>query len=252
MSSQASFRGISKDVPGENQIHRGTTTMHLRRNPAGSRHAITAGWMVIAILFGMQALAAEPAPRRNAKELLAIRLQAAGGHDREWRARMLESRTSADFCVRCHGENGESVTPLVPNLAGQNPYYLLEQIEMFADGRRKDFIMSPLARQISQEDKIAVVFYFSSMPGVRKAADPVLAGEGAVLYGQRCLSCHGREAHGSDRYARLAGQHPAYLKRRLEEFRNAAGNSTSAMTGIAQTLSEKEMDGLAAYLSAQP
>lgn len=226
--------------------------MHLRRNHAGWRRVIAAGSMVATALFAVPAAAAESAPPRSAGELLAIRLQAAERHGPEWKTRMAEGRARADFCIRCHGENGDSVMPLVPNLAGQNPYYLLEQIEKFADGRRKDFIMSPLARQISQEDRIAVVYYFSSMPGARKAADPVLAREGAVLYSQRCLSCHGREAHGSDQYARLAGQHPAYLKRRLEEFRNATGNATTVMSGIAQTLSEKEMDGLAAYLSAQP
>lgn len=227
--------------------------MHLHRKQVGLRYVIAAGWMAVAALLAVPALAAEPdPPPRDARELLAIRLQAVGRNTPEWKALMVDGRTRADFCAHCHGEAGNSVMPLVPNLGGQNPFYLLEQIEKFADGRRKDYIMSPLARQFSREDRIAVVFYYANMPAGRQAADPALVERGAVLYGQRCIACHGREAHGSDKYARLAGQHPAYLKRRLADFREVTGNAASVMSGIALTLSENETAALTAYLSVQP
>ena len=42
------------------------------------------------------------------------------------------------FCNVCHGKDGNSKRPGVPNLAAQNPVYLLDQIQRFADGRRYD------------------------------------------------------------------------------------------------------------------
>ena len=40
----------------------------------------------------------------------------------------------AAVCANCHGDNGNSTKPEVPNLAGQNTAYLLEQVRQFADG----------------------------------------------------------------------------------------------------------------------
>lgn len=210
--------------------------------------------LVMVFLLGtaLPAPAADPAPPRGAQELLAIRLQAVERDSPEWKALMADGRSRADFCARCHGQDGNSVAPLVPNLAGQSPYYLLEQIERFADGRRKDFIMSPLARQFSQDDKIALVFYYTNMPARSQTADPALAGAGAMLYGQRCIACHGPDAHGGDKYARLAGQHPDYLKRRLTGFSEATGGAVSVMTGIAMTLTEQDIERITAYLSSLP
>ena len=42
-------------------------------------------------------------------------------------------RKVAAVCANCHGEGGTSTKPSIPNLAGQNPAYLLEQMRQFAD-----------------------------------------------------------------------------------------------------------------------
>ena len=70
-----------------------------------------------------------------------------------------------------------------------------------------------------------------------------------------CIACHGFE--GSARaqgYARLAGQPEAYLKKQLKDFASGA-RSDSTMTTLAVSMSDREIDGLAAYFSkmkAQP
>jgi cytochrome c553 len=50
-------------------------------------------------------------------------------------------RKAAAVCAYCHGDGGNSVKPDVPNLAGQNTAYLLEQIQQFSDGRRRNEFM---------------------------------------------------------------------------------------------------------------
>ena len=222
--------------------------MLLHRNGNGIRR-LAAGCLTIVSLFGTPAPAAGPEASKGAQELLAVRLQA-GRDSLEWKAHMADGLARSDFCARCHGQDGTSVMPLVPNLAGQSPYYLLEQIEQFADGRRKDFIMSPLARHSSRQDKVALAFYYANLTPRVQVSKPEHARQGGVLYPQRCIGCHGQDAHGNDNFARLAGQHPDYLKRRLTGFREADENAPSVMAGIAQFLSEKDIEALASYLAS--
>jgi cytochrome c553 len=69
------------------------------------------------------------------------------------------------FCANCHGEAGVSKTPEVPNLAGQNPAYLLEQIRKFGAGERKDQFMQGLIKVLKDEERVQVAM----RPGWRKA-----------------------------------------------------------------------------------
>ena len=196
--------------------------------------------------------AAEPASTASARGLLTARMLQVERDSPAWKALLADGKAHTEFCARCHGEDGNSKEPLVPNLAGQNAQYLLDQIEQFADGRRKDFIMSPLARQYRREDRVVVALYYASMSARPQSTDPARVAQGAVLYGERCIACHGQGAHGSDQYARLAGQHPAYLQRRLAGFQAASGVSLSPMTEIARALNQRQIEQLTDYLSSLP
>ena len=74
-------------------------------------------------------------------------------------------RKVAAVCANCHGEGGNSVLPSVPNLAGQNPAYLLEQVRQFADGRRRYEFMEGMIRAMSNDEKIGSVLFYSRKPG---------------------------------------------------------------------------------------
>lgn len=188
----------------------------------------------------------------GARARLAARLAADTAAANE--ALLDEAREHIAFCVRCHGEDGNSVMPLVPNLAGQNAYYLLEQIERFASGRRKDFIMTPLSRQFSPDGAAAVALYFARQRPRPYAADAGLQARGRALFHERCTGCHGADARGGERYARLAGQRPEYLRHRLHEFQTqmpTEGTGT-VMLGIARGLSDADVEALAAYLASLP
>jgi cytochrome c553 len=63
----------------------------------------------------------------------------------------------ASFCANCHGPSGQSVRPDVPNLAGQNTVYVLNQLNKFHDGRRTGaFFMEGLVKAMSPEERFAV------------------------------------------------------------------------------------------------
>lgn len=73
------------------------------------------------------------------------------------------SKRLAITCIACHGEQGVSVSPLFPNLAGQKKDYLVKELKQFKSGERKDPIMSPLAQTVADEDVEALAEYFSSL-----------------------------------------------------------------------------------------
>ena len=163
-------------------------------------------------------------------------------------------KRAAFLCVHCHGEDGNSALEHVPNLAGQNPAYLLNQIDKFGDGRRKDEFMSGLVKVLKPEDRFNMAVYYASQavrthPQARK--DPNLEQAGAKHFSRACVGCHGPQARGSREVARLAGQQPVYLRNALEGYRQGAGTrSDYRMTGVAKKLSDQEIAALAAYLSS--
>lgn len=161
------------------------------------------------------------------------------------------------ICSYCHGNDGNSIKPGVPNLAGQNPDYLLQQIGHFASGERKDFVMNSLATKFTDEDQINLAIYYSAQNVKPTGADPAMAKRGKRIYLANCQRCHGLKGMGKPGYARLAGQKQTYIEKTLRRF-HAGVNDPSArrqrhspiMEPIAGKLSEQEIRYLAAYIAS--
>ena len=66
-------------------------------------------------------------------------------------------------CAACHGNNGISMIPVYPNLAGQKEQYLVLQIKAFRDGERKNMVMSAMASGLSDTDIINLSAYYASL-----------------------------------------------------------------------------------------
>ena len=67
------------------------------------------------------------------------------------------------MCAGCHGTKGISAIPAYPNLAGQNTQYLEKQLKAFRAGNRKDPVMAPMAKALSDSDIANLSAYFSSL-----------------------------------------------------------------------------------------
>ena len=61
-------------------------------------------------------------------------------------------RAKAAACALCHGQTGISVQPNAPNLAGQPPIYLEEQLRNYRSGKRLHEVMSVAAKSLSDAD----------------------------------------------------------------------------------------------------
>ena len=77
-----------------------------------------------------------------------------------------ESFEPAQTCVACHGQNGISLSPGWPTLAGQHEDYLKHSLNQYRDGSRKDPVMSPLVADMSDETVAQLAKYFASLEGL--------------------------------------------------------------------------------------
>lgn len=66
-----------------------------------------------------------------------------------------------------------------------------------------------------------------------------------------CVACHSAEGNSlSDLYPKLAGQHESYINKQLMQFKSGERNDP-IMAGMVASLSEQDMQDLAAYYAAQ-
>lgn len=71
---------------------------------------------------------------------------------------------------------------------------------------------------------------------------------------ERCQECHGADGNGNGldgKYARLAGQYPAYIVKQLQDFRSGA-RKHDFMTIMARSLDEADVADIAAYYGGLP
>ena len=157
------------------------------------------------------------------------------------------------FCANCHGEDGISKTPDVPNLAGQNPAYLLEQIRKFGSGERKDAFMQGLIKVLKDEERVQAAAYYASIPVPPSKADAALLPRGKELFGKLCVRCHGDKGHGNETIARLAGQKVPYLQVTITRYRDQTGIRNNQLMAIAtSTLKNEDITAIAHYLTQLP
>jgi len=71
------------------------------------------------------------------------------------------ARNLAAACANCHGTNGMSVQGM-PNLAGQERAYLVQQMQDFRTGKRPATIMHQLAKGYTDEQIEALAAYFAA------------------------------------------------------------------------------------------
>lgn len=172
--------------------------------------------------------------------------------DEETRQQAYEAgRERSIFCGYCHGENGNSKRPHIPNLASQNPIYLFHAFEQFARGERVDYVMSSLAKNLTLEDRVNIAVYFSQQKvlPITVVGDEALSRRGGELFTRTCMACHGEQGQGKETMPRLAGQPSEYIRKALTRFRNNdPARAGSVMLGIASQLSDEDIEALAIFL----
>ena len=136
-------------------------------------------------------------------------------------------KAKSAVCAACHGQDGNSINPDWPSLAGQHEKYLIQSITAYKNQMRKNAIMYPLAMSLSEQDIEDLAAYYHSQNAVPLTYDEELAKEGENIYRggtqngvAACIACHGPNGKGNPGagYPVIAGQHASYTIIALKEY----------------------------------
>jgi cytochrome c553 len=165
-----------------------------------------------------------------------------------------KGKERAFVCKFCHGEDGNSKKDFIPNLAEQNPAYLLKQFELFASNLRKDKTMSQLAANLSEEDRINIALFYSSQKiRPQPAFHSELVEKGRQIFRDKCIACHGEDGYGKAEIPHIASQPAKYLGNTLTDYINGANRRPdSAMLGVTENMNQDDVLALVAFISAMP
>lgn len=166
------------------------------------------------------------------------------------------------LCQGCHGEDGNSLSTLIPKLAGQNAVYISKQIHNFQSGERVHGIMNGLATTVNDDELIDIAAYFASLAkmkgdgsgGNQTGKDLFLNGDAHRMI-IACVNCHGANGKGLEPNPSMipviGGQHKDYLRRQLVNFRKGdrSHGPDGVMNGITKSLTDAELESLAGYIA---
>jgi cytochrome c553 len=160
-----------------------------------------------------------------------------------------EIEAKAQACAACHGDKGVPIDPkTMPVIWGQQQSYLMKQLRDFRSGERNSAIMSPLARNLAEDDlrKIAAYFAAKPWPARRAPTNPPSPPKGIA----QCQACHQPNFEGGMPAPRLAGLSYEYLAGEMREFASGERTNNLDMPKFMQALPQRERDAIARYLSA--
>jgi cytochrome c553 len=158
------------------------------------------------------------------------------------------------LCMACHGANGNSQIPTTPSLAGQPKVFIENQLVLIREGIREIPQMKGMLDKFKDEDFVALGQYFSEQKPVKTTTETV--NQASYLRGQEmskkmlCGTCHLPNYGGQNQIPRLAGQHEAFLKLSLKQFRDNPGpGRDSNMTAAAFGLKDADIDDISHFLA---
>jgi len=167
-----------------------------------------------------------------------------------------------EVCVACHGEQGVSVAPQYPNLAGQSGAAIYKQLNDYRSGSRTNQLMTDIAKALDETTLADIAAYYAAQPkrnpNPATLADAPPAIVHLVELGDPnrnippCAACHRPGSGGPIETPILSEQGQEYIALQLKMY--AAGDRRNDVYGrmrsIASRLTPAEIDGLAKYYRA--
>ena len=171
-------------------------------------------------------------------------------------------KSKSMVCSACHGEDGNSINPLWPSLAGQHKQYTIHTLRAYQNGTRVDAVMQAQVMALTEQDLEDIAAYYNAQTIQKKDYDYGLAKKGESLYRggnastgvAACIACHGPTGRGNPGagYPSLAGQHAEYtadaLKGYIKTERKAGLNDM--MQSLAPRLTAEEIEAVSEYIQA--
>ena len=148
-------------------------------------------------------------------------------------------------CGGCHGLRGISHDPMTPNLAGQEPTYLVNAIKAYRDNERSH---EEMVADISDEAIEDIAAFYSVQP----AGSLADSGEELESVIAKCNRCHERaEGETTLVLPSLHGQKRDYLVRVMKQYRDEDRGS-SMMHKMSSGYSDELLEQLADWYASHP
>ena len=169
----------------------------------------------------------------------------------------VDGKLSARACAGCHGYDGNSLNPYIPNLAGQSFRYLVKASKDYRDGVRQSPLMQAPLQGLSDNTIINLAAYYSRQQpqsqlhtdiSSPKAFNPLAEGQQIAA---SCNSCHGK--NGNSRKAgvpNLTGMHVKYIVRATQAYQQGQ-RQHSGMQNIVSFYSDTDMEKAAYFYAMQ-
>lgn len=146
-------------------------------------------------------------------------------------------------CGSCHGARGISQDPMVPNLAGQEPTYLVNAIKAYRSRERSH---EDMVTDKSDEEIENIAAFYS----VQAAGSVTETGEQTEEVIAKCERCHGRvQGESTMVVPALRGQKQDYLLRVMKQYRDGERGS-SMMHKMSSGYSDELLAEIAAYYAS--
>lgn len=152
-------------------------------------------------------------------------------------------------CSGCHGSRGVSTDSATPNLAGQDPQYLVDALKAYQAGRKHAKMQRAVAALVkSDADAENVAAFYATQPGVAAIHGQTLIQDIA----DKCNRCHSARADNPSLVVpNIRGQDMDYLGMALRAYREDRREST-AMHKMTLPYGNAIIEGIASYYASQP
>lgn len=173
-------------------------------------------------------------------------------------------KAKSEVCVACHGNDGNSITPIWPKIAGLSESYALKQLLDFQKGEngpRYDPTMYGIVQGLTPQDLADLSAYYSTqtMTIGEAQANKVALGQAIYRGGNlatgvpACSACHSPTGSGNSlaMFPRLGGQNSEYIIAQMNKFKNntRSNDPNNIMRDIAAAMTEEEIQAVASYVA---
>jgi len=160
----------------------------------------------------------------------------------------------ADTCAGCHGTDGSSLGPAIPNIAGLSTEYFNTVMKEYADDERYSTIMGRIARGYTKEEIALMADFYAGKKymSTNQKLDAAKVAAGGELYQKNCGKCHDENgALASDDSGILASQWLPYLQYSMEDFQADKRSMPKKMKKKVEKLSAAEIEALLQFFASQ-
>jgi cytochrome c553 len=232
----------------------GSVWVLLRRLSASIRcpTLVTAGAIAGVFLAGAFFESASAQPKVSVDDSAELRTLYANSEDIAEGKRLVESS-----CAGCHGANGVSESPGVPNLAGQRSAYLYLELKAYQSGARGANAMNNAVGPLNDDALFKAAAYFASLDPPQNnaansasvsAADPVQAGKTAAA---GCVGCHGDTGVSKiPGMPSLAGLDPKSLVAAMKAYKSGQ-RKNDTMKSMTASITDASANNIALYYALQ-